>query len=643
VTDLQVGVLGPLEVVVDDRVEGIRSHRCGALLAFLALHVNEVLDVDVLADELWDGRPPRTAEASLRNHVAALRRTLPPKTIETHGRGYLLRSDGSVVDAELFEAMVSEARQAEPEVAARRLREALGLWRGRALADFVRERWAQGDAARLEELRLLATQDRITADLELGREADLVPELEGLVRRHPLAERLWRALMLALYRTGRQAEALATYRRAHKAFVDELGIEPGPELTEMQRAILVQDPLLAGQRSAADVFDRASALLPTGSRARAEALMAYASALWRLGERGASASALRRAAAEAVAANDRGLEELVRLDISWHETVAAGTSPREHLRQARRAIRRFRAEDDDRRLARALFEAGRAARDLGFAAEAADLQHEAVEAATRTGEDGAVARYLSVSAMTFVVGPQPVETGLRWCETAARSWRWDVAPTTIWISYAVLLAQAGREDEARDWIDRGLVAARDGAMRTDLLIAQYFGGLVELAAADYGRAARHLEAAVDQAIALGGPNMVVLTGSHLVRALDRLDDLDSVVDLWPRVSASATRASPTDWSVARQAEALLLAGRGRFDAARRHVHEAVEVLEPTDWLVSRAEAHEDAAAVEAAAGREKAARTHLRQALELYDRKGHVAAGQRLRAAADEWGAGSKS
>ena len=160
----------------------------------------------------------------------------------TQGGGYLLRIGDDEIDADRFERLFEQGRNAlargEPETAAATLREALALWRGPPLADFTFEPFAQAEIARLDERRLAALEERIDADLALGRHADLVAEIEALVASHPLRERLRAALMLALYRSGRQAEALQVYQDARRALVEELGVEPGPALQQLQRAIL---------------------------------------------------------------------------------------------------------------------------------------------------------------------------------------------------------------------------------------------------------------------------------------------------------------------------------------------------------------------------------------------------------------------
>jgi DNA-binding SARP family transcriptional activator len=215
-----------------------------ALLALLLLHPNRVVSRDRLIDELWDGSPPDTASTALQVHVSQLRKALGRDTIATQAPGYLVRVEPGALDLDHFERLVKEAQGEEAEPAAKTLREALALWRGPALAD-LGDSFAGTERARLEEQRASVVEQRIDADLDLGRHAELVPELETLVREEPLRERRRAQLMLALYRSGRQADALDTYRSGRKLLADELGLEPGGELRQLEKAILAHDPALA--------------------------------------------------------------------------------------------------------------------------------------------------------------------------------------------------------------------------------------------------------------------------------------------------------------------------------------------------------------------------------------------------------------
>jgi DNA-binding SARP family transcriptional activator len=227
-------ILGPLEVLDDGEALDLGGPKQRALLACLILHANEVVATDRLIDAVWDEGPPETAQKALQGHVSQLRRLLGKRRLETKAFGYLLRVADEELDLARFQRLIEDGKP----------KEALDLWRGQPLSDFAYKRFAQAEIARLEELRTVAREERVDADLAAGRHVSLVGELEALVREHPLRERLRGQLMLALYRSGRQAEALEVYQEARRALTEELGIEPGHELRELQQSVLNQDASL---------------------------------------------------------------------------------------------------------------------------------------------------------------------------------------------------------------------------------------------------------------------------------------------------------------------------------------------------------------------------------------------------------------
>ena len=243
--DLSISILGPVEVRVGDRVIPLPRNKHRALASLLAVRAGEVVPADVLIEELWGGRPPRTAREALHNNISQLRSKLGGDAIEWREPGYVLHIDPEGLDLFRFDRLVEEARQtASPEERAAKLTAALALWRGAALVDLAYDEIGIREAGRLDELRLTAREDLIDAELERGHSGDLVPEVETLVLEHRFRERLRGQLMLALYRSGRQADALDAYRDARETLVEELGIEPGVQLRELHQAILRQDPEL---------------------------------------------------------------------------------------------------------------------------------------------------------------------------------------------------------------------------------------------------------------------------------------------------------------------------------------------------------------------------------------------------------------
>ena len=235
---LEFRILGPLEVSDETGHVALGGPRQRGLLVILLLEAGRVVPTERLVDLLWGEGAPKTATASLQNSVGRLRRALGADVLETRPPGYLLRTDGMRVDARAFEQELADARRLPAAERRDRLSSALALWRGPALADFAFDDFAQAEIRRLEELRLVVLGERIDADLELGHHADVVAELESLARDHPLRETFRRQLMLALYRAGRQAEALDVYQDTRRRFIDDLGIEPGPELKHLQAEIL---------------------------------------------------------------------------------------------------------------------------------------------------------------------------------------------------------------------------------------------------------------------------------------------------------------------------------------------------------------------------------------------------------------------
>jgi DNA-binding SARP family transcriptional activator len=250
VRPLSFRVLGPLEVREHDRALAVGGGHQRALFAMLLLHANEIVSADRLLDALWGAAPPPTAAKTVQVYVSRLRKELGDGRLVTRAPGYALQVDRSELDLARFEQLVAEAQRSDPARAADTLRRALALWRGPALADLAYESFAQPEIARLEELRWAALEQRIDADLAAGRQAELVGELGALVAEHPLRERLRGQLMVALYRSGRQAEALSAYRQAQRELSEQLGLEPSEELKRLEQAILRQDPELEPARDA---------------------------------------------------------------------------------------------------------------------------------------------------------------------------------------------------------------------------------------------------------------------------------------------------------------------------------------------------------------------------------------------------------
>jgi DNA-binding SARP family transcriptional activator len=306
-------LLGPLEVRSDGRTIAIGRGKQRALLAALALKAGHVVSADRLIDELWGDEPPATAATALQVYVSRLRKTLGEGAIETREPGYLVEGD---VDVRRFEELVSEARRSEPPRAAELLNEALGLWRGSALCDCL----LPLEAARLEEQRVAAIEQRVEADLASGRSSELVGELESLVAEHPLREPFRAQLMLALYRAGRQAEALDSYRVARTTLLDELGIEPSPRLQQLEQAILRQDDSLAA--AAERTLTGTAVFFDLGVQGEVEAVSGRALAL-ATEELSATAERVERGLADAVLAVFTHADDAVEAALRTRDRVSA--------------------------------------------------------------------------------------------------------------------------------------------------------------------------------------------------------------------------------------------------------------------------------------------------------------------------------
>jgi DNA-binding SARP family transcriptional activator len=619
-------ILGPLEVWQDGRALSIGSLRARSLLVILLLHPNQVLARDDLIERLWDGRPPRTAKAMLQNAVSGLRQSLGAEVLETVQPGYRLNVEPENLDSLRFVALVEQARDAEPEVQAKRLRDALACWRGPPLSDYP---FAGGELLRLDELRLYALEQRIDADLALGRSADLVPELEGLLTSAPLRERLWEQLMLALYRSGRQAEALASYRHAHNVFVDQLGIEPGPALKELQRAILVQDPRLEAlaRIESFDLLERAAPILPTGFVDRAQSLYDYGVALFRLGERSRAAAALEQAEEQARVARDPGLEEMIHLTLSQQANWTGVRSDRDHLAQVQHSVEVFERSGDERKLAKALLERGLVLGDLGSAGKGEPDIRTAIDLAKETSDrwqEGWARNLLAFS--NWSRGPIAVERALEGCTEHLAAFDWGPpGPLGLWWALGYLHAQAGHAVEALIWAQRAVDATRENGIRGELGEMRRRMAATLVLTGDKAGAEVELRAAHDLLASIS-PTDPWLSRARAELALlaCRRGELREAEMLLAAAQHTATHdlESRARWLLA---AALVEGENGRTELALGHADEAVRLVSETDWLDLRAETLETLALV----GGPSSARD---EALELATLRGNVVLAGRIRA-----------
>jgi DNA-binding SARP family transcriptional activator len=631
VSRLEFRVLGPLEVLRNGEPIAITAPKQRTLLALLLLRHNEPVPQDALIDALWNGDVPRTARAAFQNLIYALRQALGSETLERQPTGYVLHSPPGTLDVERFRRLASEARGAPALERAAKLREALALWHGSAFPELSGDPSAQPEIARLEEERLSALEERIEMDLELGEHAAVIPELEELVARHPLRERFWAELMLALYRAGRQALALATYRRARESLVDELGIEPGGGLREMQRAILVQDRALDDpQQALGPTLERAAAILPREPRERVASLFEYGSALIRLGHLSQASSTLHAAGRLARAASERGLEERVRLLLSYLEVFAEGGSMAAHLAVAEDAARVFGDLGDNAAVALALSHQAHMLRDTGRGQCALAVARCGAQLAALAEDSACEAACRRMAATSAALGPTPVAEAMAIC-AAAESTDDERNPFSASDALVWLLAQSGRIAEARALYERMLRVLRERGLILHLIVGMAGAALAERAAGDLARAAAHFRTvyALGRAENVRGDLACEAGELACVLALQGdLDEAEPLADESRRLVARDDVLSEVLW---RRAHALVAAHEGRHDEALRLSDEARARAERTDWLTIRGETLEEAALVRRLAGDDEGGSNALRAALTVYEQKGHLAGARRVR------------
>lgn len=617
--ELEFRILGPLEVIYDGKPIAIPSKRQRALLALLLLRLNEVVPVDELIEQLWHPVPPASAKASLHNHVSRLRGLIGHEVIETVQPGYRLSIEPAQVDLWRVESMLAEAQSQDSEERARTLRLALNAWRGLPLVEFPLAPAAQAEAVRLEELRLFALEERIEADLDLNQFASLVPELEALVEQYPLRERLWRQLMRALYGAGRQAEALATYRRAHRVLVSELGVEPGQALKDLQLAILLHEPRLSvTDTSTDDLFRRAVAQLPVADSARGRALLDYAQAIWRLGERTRATLALEEAATRAAASNDTLLAQRVQLQQALHEMLSHAGDLLEQADLARRASATFERSGDLDGLAEALLHEAYMLRDSGSAEAAAELAERAYAIAVNVGNDDIRRRARGYVVTALAVGPVPVAQALARC------------PPTEEETYGVLCGrgylevQAGNLEEGFKLLERGIDLAEQLRLPSPLAGAMHWEAFAHEALGDAEQIVRCLQRAYDLAQAVDERSSLAVSAARLGRALASLGETDAARRL---ADEATTLGQPSDLAAlvyTRLAYALIEHAAGNDAAERSAALNAVAIARQSDWLNLQAFALEHLSML---VPNGRPAREEARQ---LYERKGNLTSARRL-------------
>src|SRR6266545_3435120 len=440
---MQFFLLGPLEVKNRGLVVGIGSQKQRALLAALLLRRNSVVSADDLVDALWE-RPPRTARASLLNHVGRLRGSLRSGVLQTVAPGYRLRTRSRDVDVDRFLDLLRFARESDADHRGRLLRQADSFWRGRALADVLLFGSFAAEVEALEELRLETLEDRVEADLECGLNRELVPELEILAAQHPERERLLEQLLISLYRSGRQTDALNTYRAARRRLVDELGLDPGTyaEKAEFAYRLGMSLKLMGEREYAGDVLEEA--------RDRAELASARRIAL--------------RAQLE------------LELDRVAYENAALA----EALAFANGAAAEFEELEDDLGAALALRACGLIHRALGRVEQAVECLRRGADHGRRAvGTSWPTGLILALEGESLFLGPMHVSDAIRRCDEILDSVEWGPpGPIGVYCSLGVLHAMRAEFGPARAYVRRAATACEEYG-----LVALRTGWVMECAAA----------------------------------------------------------------------------------------------------------------------------------------------------------------
>ena len=624
-------VLGPLEVWREGELVVIPAPKQRALLGLLLLQANEPVHREELIDQLWGETAPRTARASLQNQIYALRKRLGSERLKRENGGYVLRVEPGELDLERFHRLVADARTAGPGEKATKLRAALSLWRGAALVEIPGEPFIQHEIGRLEEERLSVLEDRIDVELALGGQTDLIVELESLVERYPLRERMWGQLMLALYREGRQSDALETYGRARRMLVDSSGVEPGEALRELQSAILTQHPALDDpEQRLGWTLERAAAVLPWEPRDRAESLYEYGLALMRTGEWRRTASTLEAAARTAASADEHAIEQRARLYLSYLSVWADGKSTVEHIAEAERASQWFEEHHDPKGLLTALRHRYQFLGFAGRADDAAELAGYAVDVAAESGETWFSSACVSERAWLIAIGMKPVDEAIVDSEELLGE---PGQPRLHLLAALILLyAQAGRIDEARALGERAVTEARGGLL-TLLPVAFGWRSQAERIVGNIADALVH----AGSAYAIAEPENDHVNAPSFAAELACLLALDGDL-VRARELALSARASispevfetEVNW---RRALALVAAKEGRGSDAISLSDEARARASASDMLTFRGQVLEDAGTVHRLAGDAKGETDAFEEALALYKQKGNVVGAERVRTA----------
>jgi DNA-binding SARP family transcriptional activator len=622
---IEFRILGPLEVGADGRLLPLGSPKQRALLGLLLVHANETVARDRLIEELWAETTPASVQSALHVYLSRLRRLLEAAgaggALVREAHGYRLRVEPAQLDANRFEVLVGEGSEAlaagKADVAAERLREALALWRGPAFADLQSERFAITAGARLEERRLSAVEKRLEADLALGGDRELISELETLVAEHPYRERLRAQLMLALYRSGRQVEALRVYRETRRTLADELGLEPGKELKELEQAILRQDESIAasplrGSRVAEPVEGQ-----PTQ---RAREVRKVVTVVF----------------SDVVSSTELGEttdpEAVRRVMFRWYKAMAE-----ELHAEANGALEAFEHLGDHAGLARAWeLVADVHARDGKVSASQAALER-AIREARKSGDLRLELRAETEMTSFLLHGPTAIDDAVAQTERALARARdqGDLSSVGYLVGrLARLYAARGQFAEARMFhAEARSLAKETGAGH---IFHGYHLALIEMLAGNPDAAEKAIRPELDALRKTGDKQRFAIHANVLGRVLcaqRRYDEAEDLSRESEQASAPDELINQVGWRVVR---ARVFASRGQLGSAEPLAREAITLAASGEYVESHANALICLGEILDQAERAEEATCYIDKARRLWERKGNIISAGNARALLDK-------
>jgi DNA-binding SARP family transcriptional activator len=625
-------LLGPLEVRSRRGVVGIGSRLQRALLGALLLQRNNVVSVDELIDALWE-QPPGSAHQSLLNHVRRLRLLLENNVIETIAPGYRVRTRSLDLDLDRYRGLVERGRREEDDLRkAQLLRKADALWRGDVLSDVMLFGSCASAVEALNAERLETLEERVEAELAAGRHLELTAELERLVGRYPLRERLLEQLMLALYRSGRQADALEAYRVARRRLVDEVGLDPGEAVVRLERAILAHDlPFSPRTRrdAAPAVLAKTIELAPGTYAEKADYAFRLGTALKLMGEQELATEAFEEASERAELAGAPHLFLRARLELDPERLFRQGATRAEILAVLDDLVGELEKVEDDLGSALALRMRGAVRRDLGRVDEAlADFRDAAARSRRAVGRSWPTGLILAHEGEALFLGTTPVLEAIGRCDAILDSIPWGPpGPWGLYCSLGMLHAMRGEFAPARAYVARAAAACEEYGLIARATWVSLCEASVEMLADELEAAELALRTARSQIRAAPPVEEERVVAARHARVLALLGHCDDAIDaaMFAASSCNDDVGVRNEWL---RAKALSRATDDPTQALPI-AQDAERILGGTDLVSLQGETLLDLARVQALAGFVEDARISVAHAQALFERKGHLVGAER--------------